>query len=124
MSGVWTVAVEEQLRALTAKVADLEFKHKGMEQWHNELQARVAAMESTRNKAAFNEHELKGQAAQVQATNHLYAPLRSDTRPLLEMSVFIRKLANLNTLDLSDEATAYILVTLRDEAAELVKRNT
>lgn len=124
MTGVWTVAVEEQLRALTAKMADLEFKHKGMEQWHNELQARVTALEGTRDKAAFNEHEVKGQAAAAQATQHLYAPLRSDTRPLLEMSAFVRNLAMLELRGMDDIEAYGALAKVVFEAAELVKRNT
>lgn len=110
MSGVWTVVVEEQLRTLIAKVADLEFKHKGMEQWHNELQKRIAA--------------LKGQAVQMQATEHLYAPLRSDTRPLLQMSAFVRNLAMLDLRGMDDIEAYGALAKVVFEAAELVKRHT
>ncbi len=37
---------------------------------------------------------LKSQAAQQQATKHLYAPLRSDTRAVVDLAAFARRLLN------------------------------
>ena len=60
---------------------------------------------------------LKSQAAQQQATEHLYAPLRSDTKPLLEMAAFVRKVA-------SYHSSFPLLQELADEAREILKRST
>lgn len=67
--------------------------------------------------------ELKSQAAAAQATEHLYAPLRSDTKPLLEMSAFVRLMAttafqNTNTRD------GHVLALRVREAQEILKRST
>jgi hypothetical protein len=81
---------------------------------------------------------LKSQAAQAQAMvgglndpqmstqvqqNHLYAPLRSDTKPLLEMSAFVRKVANFST-DISDRSAWYTLHEIAEEAQDILKRST
>lgn len=55
---------------------------------------------------------LKGQAAQQQATEHLYAPLRSDTRAVIDLAAFARRL-----IDMQDLGHA-----VTDEVRELAKR--
>lgn len=75
--------------------------------------------------------ELKSQAAQQQAQGglkdpqtgnlaqqNLYAPLRSDTRAVVEMAAFVRKVAS---------ETGYFDLTVRElaaEAQEILKRST
>jgi hypothetical protein len=69
---------------------------------------RIAALEASRDKEAFNT-TLKSQAAQQQAQHpylgagqpanlpneqNLYAPLRSDTKPLIDLAAFARRLLN------------------------------
>jgi hypothetical protein len=80
---------------------------------------------------------LKSQAAQQQAQgicgnsrgalgeSHLYAPLRSDTKPLLEMAAFVRKVANVFFKD-TDKflGAATELEDLAYEAQEILKRST
>jgi uncharacterized coiled-coil protein SlyX len=80
---------------------------------------------------------LKAQAAQQQAQGsnylaeqieaqekNLYAPLRSDTKPLLEMSAFVRHVAALDPNSLSDELCIRELVDIVFRAQELLKRST
>jgi hypothetical protein len=57
------------------------------------LQRRVAALEQGREQQALH-MALKSQAAQQQATEQLYAPLRSDTKPLIDLAAFARRLLN------------------------------
>ena len=61
----------------------------------NELEARVKQLEKLvhyPNAAALRAEELKSQAAQVEATKDLYAPLRSNVDPLIRLSNFARRL--------------------------------
>jgi hypothetical protein len=67
---------------------------------------------------------LKGQAAAAQATDHLYAPLRSDTKPLLEMAAFVRKVAAVKVRSAGLEDDSCTLYALIDEAREILKRST
>lgn len=46
------------------------------------------------NRALQTNAALKSQAAQQQATEHLYAPLRSDTRAVVDLAAFARRLLN------------------------------
>lgn len=60
-----------------------------------ELAERVSQLERLvhyPNAAALRAEELKGQAAQVEATKDLYAPLRSNVDPLMRLSHFARRL--------------------------------
>jgi hypothetical protein len=66
------------------------------ERIHNEianLQRRLATLEAARDQQAA-QTALKGQAAQQQAQGELYAPLRSDTKPLIDLAAFARRLLN------------------------------
>jgi len=66
---------------------------------------------------------LKSQAAAAQATAPLYAPLRSDTKPLLEMSAFVRKVAEIEVDNLT-RSTYQMLREFTAEAREILKRST
>jgi hypothetical protein len=63
------------------------------------LQRRVADLEQGRDQQALKT-TLKSQAAQQQAqpidnpNSGLYAPLRSDTKPLIDLAAFARRLLN------------------------------
>jgi hypothetical protein len=59
-----------------------------------------------------SEVELKSQAAQVEATRNLYAPLRSDTRAVIDLAAFARRL-----IDMQDLGHA-----VTEEVRELAKR--
>ena len=61
---------------------------------------------------AVKTEDLKAQAAQQQATEHLYAPLRSDTRAVIDLAAFARRLIDMQ--DLGHVVT--------DEVRELAKR--
>lgn len=63
---------------------------------------------------------LKSQAAATQATEHLYAPLRSDTKPLLEMSAFVRRVAGMSAEDFGWLAVAELIA----DAQDILKRST
>lgn len=67
---------------------------------------------------------LKSQAAATQATEHLYAPLRSDTKPLLEMSAFVRKVAWVDFRVLGDGELVREFIDTIIEAREILKRST
>lgn len=95
-----------------------------LENLSRSLIVRVCNLEDARDKRAFDEHAVKSQAASAQATQHLYAPLRSDTKPLLEMSAFVRNIACLEPGMLSDQACVSALYSLIEQAAELVKKYT
>jgi len=56
--------------------------------------------------------DLKGCAAQMEATQNLYAPLRSDTRAVIDLAAFARRL-----IDMQDLGHA-----VTDEVRELAKR--
>jgi hypothetical protein len=73
----------------------------------------------------YSDVRVKNQAAAAQATDHLYAPLRSDTKPLLEMAAFVRKVANVFFKD-TDKflGAATELEDLAYEAQEILKRST
>lgn len=59
----------------------------------NQLEARLAFLEAFRDKEAV-QTKLKEQAAQQQAQRpvDLYSPLRSDTRAVLDLAAFVRRL--------------------------------
>jgi hypothetical protein len=86
-------------------------------------ETRIAEQEQRDRKVAFDEHEVKSQAAATQATEHLYAPLRSDTKPLLEMSAFVRKVANAR-IDVPTIDAWHLLRDVILEAQEILKRST
>ena len=75
-------------------------------------------------KVSMAAEKIKSQAAATQATEHLYAPLRSDTKPLLEMSELVRRVARVNTIELSDAMCAKVLTNLAQEANDILKRST
>lgn len=54
--------------------------------------------------------EVKSCAAQTQATQHLYAPLRSDVRAVLDLAAFARRLLEANDLG------CHVTETVRREA--------
>ena len=64
------------------------------------------------NAHAMPHTEIKSQAAQQQATEHLYAPLRSDTRAVIDLAAFARRL-----IDMQDLGHA-----VTEEVRELAKR--
>jgi len=79
------------------------------------LEARVTQLERLvqyPNAHATPYTEIKAQAAQQQATEHLYAPLRSDTRAVIDLAAFARRL-----IDMQDLGHA-----VTDEVRELAKR--
>ena len=95
-----------------------------LENLSRSLIVRLCNLEDARDKKAF-EHAIRSQAAAAQATQHLYAPLRSDTKPLLEMSAFVRKIAAIPDNDIWREGEAYAVLTdLILDAGELVKKYT
>jgi hypothetical protein len=63
------------------------------------IERRLAAFESARaGITALDAVTLKSQAAQQQAQGNLYAPLRNDTRAVLDLAAFARRL--LDPMDL------------------------
>ena len=79
------------------------------------LETRMAQLERLvqyPNAHAMPHTEIKAQAAQQQATEQLYAPLRSDTRAVIDLAAFARRL-----IDMQDLGHA-----VTDEVRELAKR--
>jgi DNA repair exonuclease SbcCD ATPase subunit len=80
-----------------------------------ELEARMTQLERLvlyPNDVKQDAAAIKSQAAQHQATEHLYAPLRSDTRAVIDLAAFARRL-----IDMQDLGHA-----VTDEVRELAKR--
>jgi len=79
-----------------------------------ELEARMAQLERLVQYPYLQKQDvlLKAQAAQHQATEHLYAPLRSDTRAVIDLAAFARRL-----IDMQDLGHA-----VTEEVRELAKR--
>lgn len=84
-----------------------------------ELQGQLAGLRTR----ATPDVAVKEQAAAQQATQHLYAPLRSDVRALTELSAFVRKVANLGTRWQKDHAfdTGNELYALQQEAESILR---
>lgn len=81
-----------------------------------QLQGQVAGLTANRAIGA----EIKGLADAQQATQHLYAPLRSDVRALTELAVFVRHVAHMPPPpDLVSKAKA--LASLIESAQALLK---
>lgn len=95
-----------------------------LENLSRSLIIRIGNLESARDKRAFDEHAVKSQAAAAQATEHLYAPLRSDTKPLLEMSAFLRKVAGIYEPEMEDKQCLRLFIDVVYEAREILKRST
>jgi hypothetical protein len=121
------VEMEQTTAALINRVLNLE------QQVANQAVAMKALTDLAAKATLHDPTILKGQAAQAQAmgrvgevynANNLYAPLRSDTKPLLEMSAFVRKVAGFDFRDLDDRQGWRSLVDLVVEANDLVKRHT
>jgi hypothetical protein len=74
----------EELRSQNARLTRLETAH------HNTMK-RLAGLESRVDNQALS-ITLKSQAAQVEATENLYAPLRTDTAAILDLAAFARRL--------------------------------
>lgn len=88
-----------------------------------EQQVANQALMNQRTASADELHTaLKSQTAAAQATEHLYAPLRSDTKPLLEMSAFVRKVAS-TPLGSAAESWASCRALI-NEAQEILRRST
>jgi cell division septum initiation protein DivIVA len=94
-----------------------------------ELLKRIVSLEQQVANQALELHKwtspitLKSQAAQQQATEALYAPLRSDTKPLLEMAAFVRVVAAIDP----DHASYSMYSVMREivaQAREILKRST
>jgi hypothetical protein len=57
-----------------------------------DLEARVYQLEKLVQYPNTAKQDMKEAAAKAQANEHLYAPLRSDTAPLLRLAAFARRL--------------------------------
>lgn len=64
--------------------------------------------------------EVKAWAAQQQATHPSYAPLRSDTKPLLELAAFARKVVAVDTSNADPYELARTLYSLQAEAKKIL----
>ncbi len=71
----------------------LDVRHKRYFEAFDKIEQRLAKLEAPRDQQAL-QTALKSQAAQQQATEQLYAPLRSDTKPLIDLAAFARRLLN------------------------------
>jgi len=97
----WQREIERTVRQDESRIADLV--------------ARVAQLEKLvqyPNSMLTTSANLRSEAAQQQATEHLYAPLRSDTRAVVDLAAFARRL-----IDMQDLGHA-----VTDEVRELAKR--
>jgi hypothetical protein len=123
--------LEQRIGILEGKEQDLLKRIVNLEQ-----QVANQAVQRANDHATHVQLALKSQAAQQQAQGNvncdprnnpqaLYAPLRSDTKPLLEMAAFVRKVANVFFKD-TDKflGAATELEDLAYEAQEILKRST
>lgn len=107
-------------------------QHQTMQQYYEQrfvqIMQRVCVLEQqVANQAVAmkktDDTALKSQAAAAQATEHLYAPLRSDTKPLLDMAAFVRKVASINP-DHVAYSMYHAVRELVEEAQDILKRST
>jgi hypothetical protein len=125
-----TRANEAHLDILTRRIVNLEQQVANQAVAMEKINVRVPV-------TGYPDMFVKGQAAQQQATQHraqprepvighsdaLYAPLRSDTKPLLEMSAFVRRVAQINP-DHASYSTYSSMRELVETAKEILKRST
>jgi hypothetical protein len=104
MAKLWVTHVDEKLAEALRRIVNLE------------QQVANQALELHKWTSPIT---LKSQAAQQQATDHLYAPLRSDTKPLLEMAAFVRWVSSLPLPE-----PTYQLYDVIQRAKEILKRST
>lgn len=119
MRAEWT---EDQVKALYEWVADSSKRIVNLEQQVANQSLALKGLSDLEG-ARWKNENLKSQAAQQQATNGLYAPLRSDTKPLLEMAAFVRTVAAIDP----DHASYSMYSLMRDlveTAKEILKRST
>jgi uncharacterized coiled-coil protein SlyX len=130
--------LEQRIGILEGKEQDLLKRIVNLEQ---QVANQAVAMEKINVRVpviGYSDVLVKSQAAQQQAQGsnymldqieaqekNLYAPLRSDTKPLLEMAAFVRKVANVFFKD-TDKflGAATELEDLAYEAQEILKRST
>lgn len=98
--------------------------------WPAMLKRLVVLEQQVANRAVASENidhiALKEAAARARAMANsvrVEAPLRSDTRPLIEMSAFVRKVAEITSTGDVYSANAVLDYLIR-EAREILKRST
>lgn len=117
----WEEAFREAIRDLQTRYQEQQKRIVNLEQ---QVANQALAMKQTHTvHTPIGAVEVKSQAAAAQATEHLYAPLRSDTKPLLEMSAFVRKVSILYT-EVAPDVAWRNLRDLVQEAQEILKRST
>jgi len=109
---------------LQQQVSVLECRQKGDLKRIIALEQQVANQAVSMREQKLDSVALKSQAARQQANSNLYAPLRSDTKPLLEMSAFVRKIAEDAETELYSSSAEGILYGLIREAQDILKRST
>ena len=107
----WEKEIERTVRASESRIVNLE----------QQVANQAGAM-----KALAQIQDSKTLSAQqpVQKQNPLYAPLRSDTKPLLEMSAFVRKVAGMSADYFEGVAGWHAALDVIAEAQEILKRST
>jgi hypothetical protein len=90
--------VLDYAEAVAKRVAVLEKQHAAAEGVVLKLYERITALEQSRDADTLGKYPitastvLKSQAAQQQATEHLYAPLRTNTGPLIRLTALARRM--------------------------------
>jgi hypothetical protein len=81
------------------RITRLEQKMVRLEEWNVQLKrqyveaiSRIYWLEKAQPDSRIQSANLKSQAAQTEATQNLYAPLRNDTKAVLDLAAFARRL--------------------------------
>jgi predicted amino acid-binding ACT domain protein len=108
---------ERRIVSLEQQVANHAIRMKNIADLNHALQADTAL------KSQAAQQQAQGYANERDEQSNLYAPLRSDTKPLLEMAAFVRRIAELDS-ELYSSSAESIVYSLASEAQEILKRST
>jgi predicted protein tyrosine phosphatase len=92
---------------MSRRIVQLERKHAAAEDVVKLLYERITALEQSHDAKTFSSGltvRMQEMAAQQQATEHLYAPLRSDTKAIVDLAAFVRRLLQFDDLGMECSA--------------------
>lgn len=92
---------------LYARIQQLENQHAAAEDVVLKLYERITALEQLHDAKVLGSSltiRMQELAAQQQATEHLYAPLRSDTKAIVDLAAFVRRLLQFDDLGMECSA--------------------
>lgn len=90
-----------------ARIQQLEKQHAAAEDAVLKLYERITTLEQLHDAKVLGSGltlRMQERAAQQQATEHLYAPLRSDTKAIVDLAAFVRRLLQFDDLGMECSA--------------------